>query len=118
VFADPQSITYSAVAKSLAAISRGESQSTYRLSDTGVIYELQLSHAFGKRNRAVARLRRDSYADDVLSDTSNVLASMTTTITVDFPTTGLTVTDAQALANALIAWATSANVLKLVSGET
>jgi hypothetical protein len=53
-----------------------------------------------------------------LSDTSNVLASMTTTITVDFPTTGLTVTDAQALANALIAWATSANVLKLVSGET
>jgi hypothetical protein len=118
VFADPQSITYSAVAKSLAAISRGERQSTYRLSDTGVIYELQLSHAFGKRNRAVARLRRDSYADDVLSDTSNVLASMTTTITVDFPTTGLTVTDAQALANALIAWATSANVLKLVSGET
>jgi len=43
---------------------------------------------------------------------------MTSTLTIDFPTTGLTAADAQNLANALIAWATSANILKLANGET
>jgi len=118
VFADPQSVTYSAAAKSLPAISRSESQSEYKLNDSGVVYDLVLGHQFKARNRAFARLRRDSYASDPLVPTQNILASMTATLTVDFPNVGLTTSDAQALANALVGWLTSANILKLVNGET
>jgi hypothetical protein len=43
---------------------------------------------------------------------------MTATITVDFPTVGLTAADAVNLAKALRDWASDANLLKLVNGET
>lgn len=118
MFADPQSVTYSAVAKSLPAVGRNEVQSEYKLNDSGVVYDLILSHQFGKRNRVVARLRRDSFSSDPLVPAQNILGSMTATLTVDFPTIGLTPSDAQLLAKALIGWASDANVLKLVNGET
>lgn len=118
MFTDPQSVTYATVAKSLPAVGRGETQSEYKLNDSGVVYDLVLGHTFARRNRAFARLRRDAFASDPLVPTQNVLASMTATLTVDFPTSGLTATDAQNLANALVAWASSANILKLINGET
>lgn len=118
MFADPQSITYNAVAKSLPAIGRTDSQSEYRLNDNGTIYDLTLSHQFGKRNRAVARLRRDSYSSDPLVPAQNILASATATLTIDFPIAGVTASDAQLLAKALVAWLSDANILKLASGET
>jgi len=118
VFADPQSVTYATVAKSLAATGRTADTSEYRLNDSGVLYTLTLSHQFAKRNRVVARLRRDAFVSDPLVPTQNITASMTATLTVDFPTTGLTAADAQNLANALTGWATSTNVLKMLNGET
>jgi len=118
VFADPQSVTYATVAKSLVAVSRGDSQSEYRLSDSGVNYKFNLGHTFSKRSRAFARLQRDSYSSDPLVPAQNILASMTATLTVDFPNFGLTSSDALALAKALRDWATDANILKLVNGET
>lgn len=118
MFADPQSVTYATVAKSLPAISRNDTSSIYQLNDSGVVYNLTLLHQFGKRNRAVARLRRDSYTTDPIVPAQNILASMTATLTVDFPTFGLLPADAQALAKALNGWASDANVLKLVNGET
>lgn len=118
MFADPQSITYNAVAKSLATIGRSETVSEYKLNDSGVIYDLKLGHAFAKRNRVYARLQRDQYASDPLVPSQNILASATVTLSIDFPTVGLTATDAQYLANALVAWATSGNILKLINGET
>jgi hypothetical protein len=119
VFADPQSLTYATVAKSLPAIGRGESSSEYKLVDSGgVIYDLTLSHQFKNRNRVVARLRRDSVVTDPLVPAQSVGMSMTATMTIDFPTAGLTPQDAQNLASCLVGWATAANVLKLVNGET
>lgn len=118
MFADPQSVTYATVAKSLPAISRGSEQSEYKLNDSGVVYDLILGHQFKTRNRAFARLRRDAFASDPIVPTQNVLASMTATLTVDFPTSGYTAADAQNLAAALVAWATTANILKLINGET
>lgn len=118
MFADPQSITYATVAKSLAAIGRGADSSEYKLNDSGVVYDLILSHQFKTRNRAVARLRRDAFASDPLVPANNLLASATATFTLDFPVTGLTTADAQNLGNALVAWLSSANILKLASGET
>jgi len=118
MFADPQSVTYATVAKSLPAIGRTAELSEYKLNDTGVIYDLTLSHQFKARNRAVARLRRDAFATDPIKPAQNILASMTATFTLDFPVSGYTAADAQALGNALVAWLTSGNILKLANGET
>jgi len=119
VFADPQSITYATVAKSLPTTGRGETESTYRLADSNnVVYTLTLSHQFAKRNRVVARLRRDAVVPDALIPSQNFLASMTASFTIDFPTNGYTLTDAQALGNALTGFLTSANILKMANGET
>lgn len=119
MFSDPQSVTYSTVAKSLPAIGRNDNQSEYKVVDSGgVVYDLILSHQFGKRSRAVARLRRDSYSADPLVPAQNILGSMTATITVDWPNVGLTPTDSAALVAALVGWASGANVAKLVAGET
>jgi hypothetical protein len=118
VFADPQSVTYATVAKSLPAIGRSDLQSDYKLNDGGTVYLLSLSHQWKNRNRVVARLRRDSFASDPLVPANNILASMTATLTIDFPSVGITPTDAQSLAKALVSWASDANILKLVNGET
>lgn len=118
MFSDPLSVTYATVAKSLPRIGTDDNQSEYKLNDSGVIYDLILSHQFKNRNRVVARLTRNAYASDPLIPTNNVLASMTATFTLDFPTSGYTTTDAQNLGNALTAFLTSANILKLANGET
>lgn len=118
MFADPQSITYNTVAKSLPAVGRTDSQSEYKLNDSGTVYDLILSHQFGKRNRVVARLRRDSFSSDPLVPANNILASMTATLTIDFPLVGLAAADAQLLAKALVGFCSDANLLKLANGET
>lgn len=118
MLADPQSVTYATVAKTLAAISRGEDSSEYKLNDSGTIYDLILSHSFKTRNRVVARLRRDAYATDPLVPANSVLASQTCTLTMDFPSIGVTAVDAQNLAKALRDFLTDAVILKLANGET
>lgn len=119
MFSDPQSITYNAVAKSLVCTGRTADQSTYELNDAGVKYKLTLLHQFKKRNRVVARLQRDSYASDPLVPAQNILASMTATVTFDFPNIGITTTDVGYLVSALMGWITSGtNIAKLANGET
>jgi len=122
VFADPQSVTYNGSAKSLPAVSRGEDKSVYRLVDSGVLYELTLSHSDnGKRSRAVARLVRTAAVADVLVPANNVVASMSATITVDFPDTGYTPTDAGYLIRALGGWLSASTYTaadKLLNFET
>lgn len=118
MLADPQSVTYAAVAKSLAATSRSEAASVYRLNDSGTIYEMTVSHQFKSRNRVVVRLRRDAYSADPVVPTQNVLASATASFTMDFPNVGLTAVDVQNLAKALVGWLTDATILKAINGET
>lgn len=118
MFADPQSVTYATVAKSLPAIGRIETQSTYRLNDSGVVYTLTLSHQFKNRQRSVARLVRDVIVTDPLAPAQNKAVSAACTMTIDWPNTGLSATDAQNLVNCLTGWMSSANALKLINGET
>jgi hypothetical protein len=118
VLADPQSVTYATVAKSLAATSRSESTSTYRLNDGGTVYEMTVSHQFKARNRVVVRLRRDAYSADPIIPTQNILASATASFTLDFPNAGLTAVNVQDLGKALVGWLTDATLLKAINGET
>jgi len=117
VFADPQSVTYATVAKSLPAIGRNDTESTYVLNETGVQYKLVLSHQFKARNRVVARLQRTATVTDPLMPSQNIPASATATLTIDFPGV-VSTTEAQSLAKALIGWASDTNLLKLANGET
>jgi hypothetical protein len=118
VFADPQSITYATVGKSLPAIGRNDTQSVYKLNDSGTVYELTLSHQFKARNRVVARLQRTAASADPLVPAQNILASATATFTMDFPNVGLVPADVQALGKALVGFLSDGTLLKLVNGET
>jgi hypothetical protein len=118
MLADPQTVTYATVAKALAKTGSDAESSVYRLNDSGVTYTLLVSHSFKKRNRAVARLTRDSYVSDPLIPANSIAAGMTCTVTVDYPSSGLLPADAQSLVNAMTGWLTSATALKIINGET
>lgn len=119
MFSDPQAITFDTVSKSLPAIGRGADQSSYKGVFTDAEYQLLLGHTFkAARNRVVARLQRTAVVADPLTTDKNIVASATATLTVDFPSQGMTLAQAQHLAMALRDWATDANILKLVGGET
>jgi len=116
MFADPQSVTVNAVAKSLPAISRDDNSSVYRM-DTGD-YELVIARTFGKRNRFSVRLNAKKIAADPLASANNVEYKESVYLVIDMPPVGYTNTEAKDLALALTAWATSANLLKVIGGET
>lgn len=120
MLSDPQAITYATVSKSLAAIGRGDTQSTYQLQDSGgVKFVLVLSHNYATRNRMVCRLTRSAYSSDPLVPANSILVSASATLTVDWPQIGMTTADADNLAQALLAWAaTSGLMLKVANGET
>lgn len=118
MLADPQSVTYNTVAKSLVASSRGLDQSSYMLNDSGTIYVLRTGHTFAKRNRVFARLQRDSYVADPFVPAQNVQAGMVATLSIDWSTIGFTASDPSYLAQALVDWATDATLAKLIAGET
>lgn len=118
MFADPQGLTYNTVAKSLVRISAGEDSSIYRLDDSGNVYTFQISHQFGKRNRFVAKVTRESTAADPLDDNTNIATSASVTLSIDVPVVGVPAADASYLAQMLIDWASDANIAKLCAGET
>ncbi len=116
LFADPQSVTVNAVAKSLPAIGRDDSSSIYRM-DTGD-YELVIARTFGKRNRFSVRLNAKKIAADPLTSSNNVEYRSSVYIVIDAPPVGYTNAELKDIALALTGWATSANLLKVVGGET
>jgi len=116
MFADPQSITVNSVAKSLPAVERQNGSSVYQM-DTGD-YQLVISHAYGKRQRYTVRVNATKIAADPLASANNNQYSMSAYLVIDKPAVGYSNVEAKDLALALSAWATSANLLKVVGGET
>lgn len=116
MFADPQSVTINAVANSLPAISRDDLSSTYQSSDGNI--QLVISRTFGKRNRFNVRVNQRKIAADPLSSSNNLEYRQSAYIVIDMPPVGYTAVEAKDLALGLAAWATSANLLKVVGGET
>lgn len=117
---DPLSVTYAAVVKTLprTGMTPDGNGSTYRLNDGTATYTVTISHTYGKRNRYVVRLVRDMYVADPLVPANSIPASATCTLTMDGPNTGVLPADLQALAKALVGFASDATVLKIVNGET
>lgn len=119
MLSDPQSFTYASTPVSLPAISRGVDTSVYRGYAANAEYTLTISHQFRKRNRAVVRLQRDSVVQDILTPANSQSASMACTLTMDFPVSGLTISDVNNLTQALLGFVgTSGIPSRIATGET
>lgn len=117
MFADPQSITVNSVAQSLPAISRNDIQSVYQKDDGA--YKLTVSHQYlAERHRFRVRVDANKTAPDPLVAANNRIYTAAVTIVIDKPAVGYTNAEIKDIALALTGWATSANLLKVLGGET
>lgn len=116
MFADPQTVTVNAVAKSLPSTGRNTDYSIYKMDDDS--YKLTISHQYGKRKRFTVRLDGRKIAADPLSSANNVEYTTSAYIVMDAPNVGYTNAELRDVAVALSAWCTSANLLKVLGGET
>lgn len=114
-FADPQSITVNAVAKTLNKVKPGETQTEYATEDD--VFRLKLGHQVGKeRTRRLVRVDQTVVAADPLT-AENDYARLGVYLVVDQPNFGFSAAEVNYLAQALAAWCSSANILKLLSGQ-
>jgi hypothetical protein len=117
MFSDPQTVTVNAVAQTLPAISRDVGSSKYR-EDNGE-YEMVISHQeTGKRNRRVVRLNRKITTADPFIPAQNVTASHSVYVVIDHPIAGFSNAEIDDDVAGLVGWLTSANVLKVLGGES
>ena len=115
MFADPQSLTYNTVAKSLVRVSTGENASVYRTADGE--FQLRISHQENKgRVRHLIRVDRTVIAADPLTAV-NAYVFTGMYFVVDEPKYGFTDADHELLRAAFVAICSAANVAKLVAGE-
>lgn len=114
-FADPQSVTVNAVAKSLPRVSVNGNGSVYQM-DTGE-YKLTVSRTEAKRRRYLVRLDTRKIAPDPLASANNLEYSAAVYFVVDMPKVGYTNTELKDVALALAGWLTSANLLKVLGNE-
>jgi hypothetical protein len=115
MFSDPQTVTVDTVAKTLPAVVRGESQSKYLEADGE--HQLDISSTYSKRDRSVVKLTHKKTAADPLSaETVNVSTSIY--LVMDRPKFGYDIADIDDLVQALTLWLTTANVGKVLGGES
>lgn len=119
-FADPQSVTIGSTpgAVSLARVNTGSDVGKFSNYDSKVA--LEVSTAYNRRNRHVARLTYSKVVTDPLVSTTNVLATGNVTLTIDVPPTGFSAAEQKDLALALInqlTASTNAALIKLIAGE-
>jgi len=115
MFADPQSLTIATVATSFPLIKRVGQESNYRSTDGS--YTLRVSHQENGRNRRVVRLDNTKTAADPLTGLNREVSS-SVYVVVDAPKSGYTDTELTNMVDALKAWLTSANVGRLLDGES
>jgi hypothetical protein len=117
-FTDPTSVTVATVAKSLARVSTSDNKSTYRNSD-GTI-QLDVSHAYGRRNRSLLKFTFSKTAADPLVTGTNVVYSTSVQLILDRDKSGWTLTE---LTDQVVAMAdylkasSNANSIKFIGGE-
>jgi hypothetical protein len=122
-FADPQSITYNAVANSLARVSSGvNAGSFFTTGAAGSTFGLEISNQYGRRTRRMARLNVGLVNPNPYVTGNSNFESTSVYLVVDTPATNGLVDPAVAVlsVNALTGWLTAssnANALKLVQGQ-
>lgn len=114
--ADPQSVTISGTATPLPRTGLSLDQGDFTSADGQV--SLVVLHSSTKRTRHTVKLQKSSIVSDPLVPSQNQNVSFSAHIVIDMPKNGVSASDAVALANALVAWSTAANITKVVGGES
>jgi hypothetical protein len=117
MFADPQSITVNTVAQSLPAVSRAPDASVYRKDNGDYSLSIQKQRTRNRRRYAI-RVDARKIAPDPLASSNNVEYTSTVILSMNAPFVGYTNAEIKDLALALSAWATSANLLRVLGDET
>jgi len=118
-FADPQSITISAVTTPLPRVDVGSNKSSY-LSADALIAE-SASSTYGKRTRRVLRVDHSKITTDPFIPAQNVKVSMSNYIVFDLPPAGYTNAEALAVYAGFKAQFTASSdllITKLLGGES
>jgi len=120
VFTDPQSVTVSAVAQSLARTGMGESSGIFRKDDGS--YQLLVNQQFtkGKRYRRSLSFVNTKTVADALLPANNVVRSATVQLLVDAPELGYTITELKAVVDGFLTYlsaSSGAKVTQLLGGE-
>lgn len=116
-FADPQTVTISAVAQTLARVSQ-DPNGTF-LKDDGLV-KLTVGQTVAKRTRRLIRLDHSKIAADPLISAQNIKYNMGVYLVFDLPSTGYTVAEAKAISDGFIAYLSASSgavVTKLLGGE-
>lgn len=114
-YADPQSVTIGGSATPLARTGMTMDAGSFTSADRTTA--LLVRQNTGKRARHNVVLKQDKTISDPLIPAQNRSVAFQVSLTVDTPSSGVSSADAIALAKALVAWATDANLAKLVGGE-
>jgi len=118
-FADPQSVTISAVTTSLPRVNTGNNGADY-LSSDGLI-KLSGANAYGRRTRRVLRLDHSKVSADPYLPAQNVKVSMSNYIVFDVPVVGYTNAEALAVYTGFKTMFTAGSdllITKLLGGES
>jgi len=118
-FADPQTITISAVTTPLPRVSVGDDKSEYTSGD-GLI-TMKAGSIYGKRTRRQLRIDVSKLAPDAFRPTENVKVQMSCYLVFDLPTAGYTPAEALAVYQGFkTQFSASSDLLitKLLGGES
>lgn len=114
-FADPQSVTINAVAKTLNRIKSEGYASEYATDDE--IFKMKISHQESKnRTRRMVRIDQRVVATDPLTSTSEY-KTCGVYLVIDEPEYGFVDADIDYIVQGLKTWLSSANVLKMLSNQ-
>jgi hypothetical protein len=118
-FADPQSVTISGAATSLPRTLSNETHSQYTKDDQTVTLRVMHSDS-GKRRTDAFSLKQTKIAADPFVTGLSKEEYIQVNISVNRPKAGFTVTEAKALVDAILAYAsasTGAKITQLLGGE-
>lgn len=115
-FVDPQSVTIDGTAVSLVRTGLTLDQGDFRAANGNT--ELAIAHTRGRRNRHLVKLSVSSIVSDPLVPANMIPVSYSAHLVIDGPLQGVTNDQLQKLATGLVAWATPANLSKLVASES
>lgn len=115
-FADPQSVTINAVAKTLNRIKSEGTSSEYATEDE--VFKMRISHQESKsRTRRMVRIDQRVVAADPLTSV-NEYKTAGVYLVIDEPEYGFSDTELDYIVQGLKTWASPANVLKVLSNQS
>lgn len=114
-FADPQSLTVDATPVSLPRVGSSLGAGAFRSSDQK--YQLEVRHQSGTQERHNVKLSFADVVGNPLVPAQNLVVGTTVNLTVTHPRNGMTAESVKDIAVALAAWASEANLVKLIGGE-